>query len=117
MDALQAIIAGVSPIVQLIILVLFGVIFYKPIAKSIFGYDTPDGQAALLEQMQTLTQHFNHDTTELLASIRDTLQKVAIGIDTMNKNQETLLRDHADSQELLRQFDKFGVKVRDCDVK
>lgn len=95
MDALQAFFAGLSPIVQLVTLVALCVIFWKPIAKSVFGYEGEDQLGALLSQMQTLTQHFNHETTEGQRQIIDSLRE-------MNT--------------LLHEFKEYGVKVRKNDV-
>lgn len=53
-------------------------------------------QALLLQQMKTLTGHFNHETTGLLTKISDTL-------DLIIRKQE--------------EWDKFGIPIRDCNEK
>ncbi len=124
MEALLSLFSGLGQFSQVLLVVLICIVFWEPIAERI-GWkkkDDPDEEegsvlSLLLTQMQTLSEHYNHDTTEILTGIRGALQQLANGIDLMNKNQEALIKDHAESQELLRQFDKFGVKVRDCDVK
>ncbi len=119
MEALLAVFNGLGPLLQIVLLIVVCVIFWEPIAERI-GWkpkgEQDDPAALLLAQMQTLTQHFNHDTTSILTDIRASTQKTAEALETMNKILAELMKDHAESQELLRQFDKFGVKVRDCDV-
>ncbi len=121
MDAVLAVFSGLGPLIQIIIALGALVIFWKPIAQQIGWHEKEEPEESilgqLLLQMQTLSNHYNHDTTDLLTSLDSSMKKIADSLERMNRVQEKLLEEHGESAELIKQFEKFGVKVRDCDVK
>ncbi len=73
-----------------LILFLIGLLFFKeqlvPAVMSKFGVNIK--KLATSEQVDTLTEHFNHETTELLTEIRDDLRIMSEGVKTINRRQD-----------------------------
>lgn len=77
--------------------------FFKWLFQSKDGQDNSDVQdtlQSLFKEMESLRMYANHNTTELLEQIRDTLKD---GFSSINTK-------HAE-------WDKYGINTRDCDKK
>lgn len=102
MEGLLTIASGLSPLLQLFLIVMFGIIFWEPIAQRI-GWKSKNDEippyiATLLEQQDTLTQHFNHDTTSHQEEIKAHLE-------TMHEKQDKAVQ-------ILTEIKEYGLKCR-----
>lgn len=98
MEALQWL-SGLSPVVQ--ILVIVAALVYRKEIATWLKKDDGEGSTLLpqlLSQMQLLTQHFNHETTEAQ-------EKIVEKLDHLKDTQEK-------TNTILQEFKEYGIKVR-----
>lgn len=96
MEALLAIVQGLSPIVQLVLVVGFLIIFWKPIAQQL-GWVGEDDEKVPIWAVELL-QHFNHDTTNQNDKIVQMLEQ------SHDMHKSTL--------QVLGEMQKYGLKCR-----
>lgn len=90
---------GISSFFTLIAVIVFMIIFWEPIAQKI-GWkrneehedEHNDQYTALSGKMDTLSSYYNHDTTEILKDIRNTMSEVNGGIRDANTKLDILIR-------------------------
>jgi peptidoglycan hydrolase CwlO-like protein len=95
---------------EILIMVLVGLLFFKEqlfvLVRKKFGLSGQDTNNDLSTKMDTLAQHFNHETTDILSDIRDIQKDIR---DAQKKTCEkiTKLIDHIDEMRV------NGVRVKD----
>lgn len=112
---------GLTPVLQVILIVVLCVIFWEPIAQKVFGYEpkkiesepersSRDWFVGIEEQISEvvrisgqLAEHYNHETTGLLTEMRDLLTKLNSGLEKLHQQNS--------------EWEKFGIPTRECKME
>lgn len=107
---------GLTPVLQVLLIIVLCIIFWEPIAQRVFGYESEkpeveperssrDWFVGIEEQISQvvrisgqLAEHYNHETTGLLTEIRDTLLKLQGGVEKLHQQNA--------------EWEKFGIPTR-----
>lgn len=88
-------------------LILIGLLFFKeeiiPWIKEKLGFKS--GKMATSEQMEELSDHYNHETTDLLTGINEGIAKVNENLIVMGETIKEVSRKQ-------QEWEKYGVPAR-----
>lgn len=99
MSSLIATVAASTPFLQIVLIVLFVFIFRKEISLAFFGRGADDPNRELFDKIDSLTQYFNHETTDALDEIKQGVLIVKTDVQRLQAKHE--------------EWDKYGIPTRE----
>lgn len=106
MESLLPLLQGLTPVLQVILLISLAVIFWEPIAMKIGWRKAEEDEEEVVPMWaQTLLQHHNHDQTEQN-------ERIIRGLDAMSAKQDKFAEAMTQQTQLLGEIVRYGVKCR-----